>query len=108
MKIPIIDLFAGPGGLGEGFSSLLDSKGQGEFKIGLSIEKEIFAHQTLTLRSFYRQFEKNQVPPEYYEAISGRISVEQLYKLYPTEANAAKNEAWNATLGEVSTDIIDR
>lgn len=107
MQIPIIDLFAGPGGLGEGFSALLDEQGRNVFKIGLSIEKEFFAHQTLTLRSFYRQFGKNQVPVEYYKAISGEISVEKLYSLYPAQASNAKEEAWNAALGEVSTDIID-
>jgi DNA (cytosine-5)-methyltransferase 1 len=52
-KIPIIDLFAGPGGLGEGFSSLVNN-----FDIKLSIEKDENAHQTLELRSFIRQFKK--------------------------------------------------
>lgn len=50
--IPIIDLFAGPGGLGEGFTSVLNDHNQRVFKIALSIEKDNFAHQTLTLRSF--------------------------------------------------------
>jgi DNA (cytosine-5)-methyltransferase 1 len=70
-KIPIIDLFAGPGGLGEGFMSLKNEQGKSVFDIKLSIEKDINAHKTLTLRSFYRQFVKNnkQVPKEYYEAL---------------------------------------
>ncbi|MEJ7683741.1 MAG: hypothetical protein WKG06_38945 [Segetibacter sp.] len=50
--IPIIDLFAGPGGLGEGFTSVVDGNNERFFKIALSIEKDLFAHQTLTLRSF--------------------------------------------------------
>ena len=71
LKIPIIDLFAGPGGLGEGFMSLKNEQGKSVFDIKLSIEKDINAHKTLTLRSFYRQFVKNnkQVPKEYYEAL---------------------------------------
>lgn len=49
--IPIVDLFAGPGGLGEGFSSL----GNGNaFRIVTSVEKDPYAHQTLLLRAFYR------------------------------------------------------
>ena len=70
-KIPIIDLFAGPGGLGEGFMSLKDNENKSVFDIKLSIEKDKDAHKTLTLRSFYRQFTKNnkQVPKDYYNAL---------------------------------------
>ena len=55
--IPIIDIFAGPGGLGEGFSSLVNDANERAFKIKLSIEKEPHAHRTLQLRAFFRQFE---------------------------------------------------
>ncbi|MYN42864.1 DNA (cytosine-5-)-methyltransferase [Duganella sp. FT109W] len=51
MTIKIVDLFAGPGGLGEGFSSL--DSGQ-VFKILVSAEMEQSAHATLRLRSFFR------------------------------------------------------
>lgn len=70
-KIPIIDLFAGPGGLGEGFMSLKNKEEKFIFDIKLSIEKDINAHKTLLLRSFYRQFVKNQktVPKDYYRAL---------------------------------------
>lgn len=71
LKIPIIDLFAGPGGMGEGFMSLKNDQGKSIFDIKLSIEKDINAHKTLTLRSFYRQFNKNNqsLPKEYYNAL---------------------------------------
>lgn len=44
--IPIIDIFAGPGGLGEGFSSVIAKDNSRVFKIALSIEKDPLAHQT--------------------------------------------------------------
>tara|TARA_B110000503_G_C7153369_1_gene416182 strand:- start:10 stop:1563 length:1554 start_codon:yes stop_codon:yes gene_type:complete len=70
-KIPIIDLFAGPGGLGEGFMSLKNDDKKSVFDIKLSIEKDLNAHKTLMLRSFYRQFVKNnkQVPEDYYNVL---------------------------------------
>lgn len=70
-KIPIIDLFAGPGGLGEGFMSLMDENNQSIFDIKLSIEKDKDAHNTLTWRSFYRQFKKQgkEVPDIYYRVL---------------------------------------
>lgn len=49
-SIPIVDLFAGPGGLGEGFSSLPDES----FRIVVSAEMDPHAHATLRLRAFYR------------------------------------------------------
>lgn len=48
-QIPIIDLFAGPGGLGEGFTSVVDKNNSRYFRIALSIEKDEFAHKTLML-----------------------------------------------------------
>jgi DNA (cytosine-5)-methyltransferase 1 len=44
LPIPVIDMFAGPGGLGEGFSSLRDETGNPIFKLCLSIEKDPSAH----------------------------------------------------------------
>ncbi len=56
MPIQIIDLFAGPGGLGEGFSSLDDGE---TFKIAVSAEMETSAHSTLRLRSYFREVKHN-------------------------------------------------
>ena len=44
-KIPIIDLFAGPVGLGEGFSSVFKNN-RSVFEIKVSIEKDENAHKT--------------------------------------------------------------
>ncbi len=106
--IPIIDIFAGPGGLGEGFSSLLDPAGKRAFKIALSIEKDKYAHQTLTLRGFFRQFEPSKVPIDYYEFIQGNITLKELYERYPEEAAHAINETWLARLGELKDSMSSK
>jgi len=69
--IPIIDLFAGPGGLGEGFSALGEREGMSFFKVLLAIEKEKAAHGTLRLRRFFRQFPLGEVQEEYYDFLRG-------------------------------------
>ena len=71
--IKVIDLFAGPGGLGEGFSAFRDSRGEQRFKIALSIEKEASAHRTLTLRSLFRQYADGEVPEAYYDFMRGDL-----------------------------------
>lgn len=104
IKIPIIDLFAGPGGLGEGFSSVLN-KSERVFDIKLSIEKDNEAHKTLELRSFFRKFILDNVPHEYYDVLKEKkiqkreILISELFDKYPEEASEAKKEAWKAELG---------
>lgn len=100
MPIPIIDLFAGPGGLGEGFSSVKDDLGNKVFEIKLSIEKDQHAHQTLRLRSFFRQFRDGGLPEEYYDFLKGNLTLDELYRLYPAQFTHADNEAWCVTLGK--------
>lgn len=97
--IPVIDLFAGPGGLGEGFSRY-PLKGRKRFKIGLSIEKDPSAHNTLTLRAFFRQFEEGSAPEEYYRYLRGDITLNELFDFYPAQAKAASDEARLLTLGK--------
>jgi len=105
-KTPIIDLFAGPGGLGEGFSSIIDENGERAFEIKLSIEKDEFAHRTLELRSFFRQFPIGQAPDEYYEYIRNykpvqdKLKRQALFNKFPEEGQRAKDEAWQCTLGD--------
>ena len=99
-EIPIIDLFAGPGGLGEGFSRFPFAEKRKRFKIAVSIEKDPYAHKTLTLRAFFRQFPEGEAPPEYYTYLRGGITRENLFKIYPTQAAAAADEAQMRTLGK--------
>ncbi len=105
VSIPIIDLFAGPGGLGEGFSSLGAGPGK-PFRVALSIEMDQWAHKTLSLRAFFRQFEKPNVPSAYYRYLRREITLDQLRKDYPLQFQHAQDEAWCATLGEQPPEEI--
>lgn len=99
---PVVDLFAGPGGLGEGFASLRQSRNWNRytFKTVISIEKDPDAHNTLQLRHFFREFQPDNVPDDYYHYLDGSISLEELYLKYPTESSSARQTAWQCTLGE--------
>lgn len=107
--IPVIDLFAGPGGLGEGFSSILDITGTPRFSLKLSAEKDPIAHRTLSLRSLYRKFSPCKVPDCYYEHIRGEISREELFG-HPDVKEAAKEaleEARKFELGQDNPEDLD-
>ncbi len=95
----MIDLFAGPGGLGEGFSRHPLGQKEKTFRIAVSIEKDPYAHATLTLRAFFRQFSEGKVPDEYYQYLRCRITRDELFEAYPEAADAARHEAQLRTLG---------
>lgn len=97
--IPTIDLFAGPGGLGEGFSRYRNESGKACFKTALSIEKDEWAHRTLELRSFFRQFPDGQAPDAYYDYLQGGTTRGELFAAFPDECAKAKDEAWCVELG---------
>jgi DNA (cytosine-5)-methyltransferase 1 len=96
--IRVVDIFAGPGGLSEGFASVTDSRGRPAFETVLSVEMEPFAFETLRLRTFFRQF-LDGAPKEYYRFLRGEITREALYESHPREAKRAKTQCWNARLG---------
>ena len=109
MPIPIIDLFAGPGGLGEGFSSLRDHKREPVFEIGLSIEKDPVAHRTLTLRAVFRQLRGTKHIRHYYSYIRNEID-ETTFRKVPAVAEAfahAEKEARCLELGKADEGGID-
>jgi DNA (cytosine-5)-methyltransferase 1 len=95
--IPVVDLFAGPGGLGEGFSSLSEGRGtrvRYPFRIALSVEKEAFARTTLRLRAFYRLLLiTGERLDRYYDYVAGRSR-----KPYETETEQLWHEAGEEAL----------
>lgn len=109
MPIPIIDLFAGPGGLGEGFASLKGHGQQPVFEIGLSIEKDAVAHRTLTLRAVFRRLRGTTDLKHYYSYIRGEID-EATFRKQPAVADAfvhAAREARCLELGKADEKSID-
>lgn len=103
---PIVDLFAGPGGLGEGFSALYNGKGASSFHSIVSIEHNEFAHKTLTLRHFFRLFRRGEAPQEYYQYISGETTKEELKNKYPEQWGKAEKSALRISLGEENHDVV--
>lgn len=107
-KIAVVDLFAGPGGLGEGFSSFATSRGQHPFEIVLSAEKDPFAQQTLELRTFLRAFRgRDEIPPEYRDFLAGHLSRAQLFERYPRETLKALQHAKPFELGEHNRTALE-
>lgn len=89
----IVDLFAGPGGLGEGFTSLVE-EGDAPFRIGISVEKEASAHRTLTLRAFLRQYltQYGVLPDRFIDFHAGLIP--------EPDWSAVDTEAWRLAIDE--------
>ena len=95
--IPVVDVFAGCGGLGEGFSS-------SPFELRLSIEKDSAPIKTLWLRSFFHQFPNDELPDDYYAYLAGRITRAELCMNYPIEAAEASRRCLQAELGSDTQD----
>jgi DNA (cytosine-5)-methyltransferase 1 len=99
MTYKIIDLFAGPGGLGEGFAAYKDQHGA-KFEITLSAEMEAGAHQTLTLRSFFRRVRGDQKALSAYYRFCSMEGAPHPGDLFPLAWQAARSEAHQLTLGD--------
>lgn len=105
---PVIDLFAGPGGLGEGFAALKNENREAVFKSVASIEMDRTAHDTLTLRHFFRCFQEDQVPDDYYRYVSGEISKSDIIERYPKQWNTARESSLNITLGSENHEAVKK
>ena len=93
--IPVIDLFAGPGGLSEGFTAPVD--GTERFRSVAAFEMDAAACDTLRLRAALRHLRSlyGTFPPDYYAFLRGERSWAEF------RANPAVDEAFQATASEV-------
>jgi DNA (cytosine-5)-methyltransferase 1 len=99
MAIKIVDLFAGPGGLGEGFCSINNGEA---FKIAVSAEMESSAHETLTLRSFFRAARGDRKALRAYYNFCNDPQAVHPRSAVPNAWHVACDEARQLTLGDKS------
>jgi DNA (cytosine-5)-methyltransferase 1 len=126
VELPVIDIFAGPGGLSEGFSRYSERDWELElsppvakreapwppavsFRVALSVEKDEFAHRTLKLRALARAMRSHGCWNTYLSSVAQQGGAERL--LESNDAKIARlvteagHEAWCATLGEASVEV---
>jgi len=94
-KIPLVDIFAGPGGLNEGFSKIINNNNT--FETVLSVEKDISAFNTLVLRSFFRKLTNKK---KYFDYINKQITKEELLLSHQEEWLKANQECLNLEISK--------
>jgi DNA (cytosine-5)-methyltransferase 1 len=106
---PVIDLFAGPGGLNEGFSKVRDHRGGDAFRTLASFEMDSFACQTLRLRETYRQLVRTKGDLEpYFEYINGLRSWQSVLKGgFKKAFETASGHICQVELGEKNRPLVD-
>jgi DNA (cytosine-5)-methyltransferase 1 len=102
VPIDVVDIFAGPGGLGEGFSALRDNAGNRIFNIVNSVEEKEFECRTLRLRAFYRRLVDRGHYQSYlkYLACPTSEKLKWLQEKFP--------EVWSEAESEVIRRSIDK
>ena len=112
-QIRTVDLFAGAGGLSEGFATFEPHPGYRPFRIIASVEKDAAACQTLRLRRFYHhllQSGDHEALKAYYAYVRGdRDSpVDHACPGTQTAWREAENEVLDRVLGAPETASILR
>lgn len=96
MSFNYIDLFAGAGGLSEGFKNQ-------QLNAIAHVEMDLAACKTLTTRTAYHYLKENNLLSIYTDYLKGTISREQLYTFIPSEI---KEGIINLGIGEQNNGLI--
>ncbi|OGB72124.1 MAG: hypothetical protein A2486_02250 [Burkholderiales bacterium RIFOXYC12_FULL_65_23] len=113
MTVPVIDLFAGPGGLGEGFSRSSSAR----FEIAVSIEKDPMASQTLRLRAAHRALQRMNPDDSTWELWDETVEKAPWNELFGKLASAgngliraacehAQSEVWNFEMSPLNREQV--
>lgn len=109
--IPVVDLFAGAGGLTEGFASLVDADGLPVFQPVMSVEKDPDACETLRLRAFLSRIADKEpgLPWEYEQFLRDRDprALDCLKKRFPVAWSGARCEVVEGELGDADPVLIE-
>ncbi|HXI16524.1 MAG TPA: DNA cytosine methyltransferase, partial [Chloroflexota bacterium] len=104
--IPVVDIFAGAGGLGEGFASFTPRrKSDPAFQVTVSAEMDGHAAQTLRTRAFFRQFPRGHAPASYYHYATGEAA-QPWTAATEVHWNAACDETLQIKLGDPDDDAV--
>lgn len=94
-KFLAIDLFAGPGGLGEGFS-------QAGFDVICSVENDKNAVHTLQTRVMYRTLKQIGKLPLYWDYVRGNKTILDIINLYPEVRFEIQSRVLQETISDKS------
>jgi DNA (cytosine-5)-methyltransferase 1 len=102
--IPVVDIFAGAGGLGEGFAAChpADAKSP-PFRVAMSAEMDAHAVRTLQTRAFFRQFPRGEAPSSYYRYAAG-LTDQPWTSETDRQWQTARDEALQLKLGDPADD----
>jgi len=106
VKFFAIDLFAGPGGLGEGF----DRAG---FNVVVSVDNDLWACETLKTRWLFRLLRKKGEVSTYWSYARGEITKEEIYHNNPEIKEQIEKRVIKETISEktrenLAIEILER
>jgi DNA (cytosine-5)-methyltransferase 1 len=100
-RISVIDLFAGAGGLSEGFL-------RNDFEIVAYIEKDKYACETLLTRHIYWKLKTEHKLDCYFDYLKGIIKKVDFYRIFDFITPVINIEISDSLLGETIAEIKDR